>query len=99
MWWGIWVGRARSEGRYSFWRVGELKAFGCIWAYRRFSGGARGDMGYPLALILLVKHRRSIRSFVLLVDAVCVVFLRVGTIATCIATYSRKHNFERTVLS
>jgi hypothetical protein len=24
--------------------------------YRRFSGGAGGDMGYPLALILLVKH-------------------------------------------
>jgi hypothetical protein len=57
MWWGTWgVGRARSEGRSSFWRVGVLKAFGCIWAYRRFSGGAGGDMGYPLALILLVKH-------------------------------------------
>jgi len=34
----------------------SVEGVGCIWVYRRFSGGAGGDMGYPLALILLVKH-------------------------------------------
>lgn len=57
MWWGTWgVGRARSEGRSFFFLDWSVEGVGCIWAYRRFSGGAGGDMGYPLALILLVKH-------------------------------------------
>ena len=43
------------KGVLLFWDW-SIEGVGCIWVYRRFSGGAGGDIGYPLALILLVKH-------------------------------------------